>query len=207
MDVINYEKYIIKLLFTDPDARDKLFSFVDPELFDEDFSHSEIIKIFIRHKDKYGKFASCKEMLSSIENDKTFEAFKEIINYDVSDVSEEFIQEEAAEFFRQKMIMNNTLSSIEKIKNSGTDKITDFPDKIREALSFSFDTNVGLDLFQDSDRLYKSLHETDNVISSGLTDLDNAIKGGFHEKTLTLFIAECVTGDTKIKIRRRRKNK
>ena len=47
---------------------------------------------------------------------------------------------------------------------------------------------IGLDLKEDINRLYDVLHEKHKTVSSGIYELDKIIDGGFHEKTLTLFI-------------------
>ena len=44
---------------------------------------------------------------------------KSIITYDLEGTNEEFLQDEAAEFFRQKMLMNHIMSAIEKIRENG----------------------------------------------------------------------------------------
>lgn len=199
MELIDYEKYIIKQLFTNPDARDKLYSFLDPKYFDDEFAHNDIIKNYIKFKQEYGTYPTPKELVTLINKEETFNALKSILKYDLDGINDKFLQEQAAEFFRQKMIMNHVYSSIEAVKDKGTAGLTGLPDSFREALSFSFDTHVGLDLFEDGDRLYKSMHHTDKVIQSGLSDLDKLIKGGFHEKTLTLLIAETNMGKSLIK--------
>jgi hypothetical protein len=53
--------------------------------------------------------------------------------------------------------------------------------------------------------MYAALHDKDKVISTGLKSLDKYIAGGLHEKSLNLLLAACVTKDTKVKIRVRKR--
>lgn len=198
IDLVKYEKYLIKKLFTDVDARDKIFPFLDPSYFDDSIHHQNIIREYQAHYAEYQKHPTPREFVARIDNDDLFKTFREVISYDVSDISQEFLYDRAGEFFRQKMLMQHTFDIMEGIKDNGTNAVTDSPDKIREALSFSFDTHIGLDFGTDAEKIYDSLHEDDNVISTGLSDFDGAIKGGFHEKTLSLFIAETNLGKSLI---------
>tara|TARA_R110001606_G_scaffold395280_1_gene567334 strand:+ start:17529 stop:18905 length:1377 start_codon:yes stop_codon:yes gene_type:complete len=199
MDIIEYEKYILKQLFTNKEARDKIYPFLDPVYFEDDVNNRSIVQEYIKHYEEYKDYPTAREFAARLSNEDTFNKFKDIINYDTSDLSEEFLQDQATEFFKQKMIMSNTLEIVENMKNKGADSIADINQKIRDALSFSFDTEIGLDFLEDGERLYNGLHEDDTVISTGLTDVDNMIKGGFHEKTLTLFIAPTNMGKSLIK--------
>ena len=198
MDLIEYEKYILKQLFTNKEARDKIYPFLDPSYFDDNAANRGIIKEYINHYTEYKAHPTPREFAARLSNEDTFQRFKDIINYDTTDLNEKFLQDQAAEFFKQKMIMYNTLEIVESMKDNGADSISDITQRMREALSFSFDTEIGLDFLEDADRLYEGLHEDGKVISSGLTDVDNMIKGGWHEKTLTLFIAPTNMGKSLI---------
>lgn len=199
MDLINYEKYLLQNLFLNKEARDKIFPFLDPSYFDGSFSTQNIVKEYISYYNKYKTYPSPRELSNCLTDSESYNDFKEILSHDFSDVSETFLQEHAAEFFRQKMLMNSTLEIVELIKTKGSSAVHEYPDKFRESLSFSFDTHVGLDFCEEKERLFESLKQEDNAISTGLSDLDDLIKGGFHEKTLTLLISPTNTGKSLIK--------
>ena len=145
MDIIEYEKYILKQLFTNKEARDKIYPFLDPVYFEDDVNNRSIVQEYIKHYEEYKDYPTAREFAARLSNEDTFNKFKDIINYDTSDLSEEFLQDQATEFFKQKMIMSNTLEIVENMKNKGADSIADINQKIRDALSFSFDTEIGLD--------------------------------------------------------------
>ncbi len=199
MDLISYEKYILKLLFTNKEARDKIYPFLDSSYFEDDFNNNKIVKEYIKHYSEYKNHPSPREFMARLTDENVHKHFKSVMNYDTSDISEEFLKDQATEFFKQKMIMHNTLEVVETMKDKGADSTSELTDRMKDALSFSFDTEIGLDFLDDPERLYNGLHEEDTVISTGLTELDEMIKGGFHEKTLTLFIAPTNMGKSLIK--------
>ena len=199
-NVVDLEKYILKLLLTDEDARDKLASFISPAYFDDSKPMMDVVKIFQSHREKYNSFPSPSEMLQEADNSETFDMIKEILSVDDSQFNKDFLDDIAAEFFRSKMISTHIFDMVEKLKKENdTSKLNDFPDKIREALSFSFDVRVGMDIRNDMERFYDFLHLQDKVVKTGVDELDKRIKGGIHEKTLTLFVAGTNVGKSAIK--------
>jgi len=196
IDLIEYEKYLLKLMFVDKEAREKIYPFLDPKYFEDEFEHQRIIKQYINHRTEYGDYPTPREFINSIVNESTAETFKSIMDYDLSNISDEFVKDQASEFFKQKMILHHAMDMIESIKEHGADSVQEVPDEMRSSLSFSFDTNIGLDFFDAEARLYDSLHETDSVIATNIDSLNKMIKGGFHEKTLSLLIGGTNVGKT-----------
>ncbi len=196
LDLIDYEKYLIKSLFTDNEARDKLVPFLNPTYFDSDFASSNIIKLYNKHVTDYNTFPSAKELVAKISDEDTFNTFKDIMKYNVDDVPKKFIQTEAAEFFKQKMVMNSIFEATELIKNNGADAAANIPDILKDALSFSFDTEIGMNFAEDAARIYDELHDETRTISSGIQGLDDMIKGGFKDKTLSIILGGTNVGKT-----------
>jgi replicative DNA helicase len=196
LNLIDYEQFLIKQLFTSNEVRDKLVPFLDPEYFDSTLANSKIITSFNKFYQEFNQYPNAKELVSQLSDESTYEAFKTIMQNDFSNVADKFIQTEAAEYFRQKMIMNTVYSIAEGIKENGSMGVASVPDKLRDALSFSFDTSVGLDFSNDVEKLYDELHDDAKTISTGLPKLDRMIKGGFKEKTLTLILGGTNVGKT-----------
>lgn len=196
LDLIDYEKYLIKSLFTDTEARDKLVPFLDPSYFDSEFASSNIIKLYNTHVTEYNAFPTAKELVAKIKDEDTFNTFKDIMLYDTGDVPKKFIQTEAAEFFKQKMVMNNIFEATELIKNEGADAAANIPDLLKDALSFSFDTSIGMNFAEDGAKIYDELHDETRTISTGIQGLDDMIKGGFKDKTLSIVLGGTNVGKT-----------
>ncbi len=202
---IFFEQVLIKFLFTDTNVRDKVYPYLSLNVFD-DKSNEQLVAKILRFEEKYEKFPTFKEMKLYLKTPDLFERLGEIINVDVTEFQHEFLIEQIEGWFKSKLV-NNVNIEISELLSEDIDKIPDMVDKLREAAAFSFDDRIGLDFFEAEDELFHSLHNKDKVISSGLPTLDKIIAGGFHEKSLSLFMAECVDENTPINIRYRKKKK
>jgi len=198
-----YEKLLINYMFNDEDVRSKMIPYLDPTVFMYQ-KNSQVVKHIQSFMEKYQNFPKMNELKLYIKSSETYEHLKDILNIDVSEYGKEFILGELEEFYRKSMFANLLIDSQEKL-SSDTDKLQDIPDKIREALAFTFDTNIGLSILDDAERKYEALHNKDKVIPTKIKCIDELIEGGAHEKSLNLFMAACVTKDTKIKIRIKKK--
>jgi hypothetical protein len=196
-----YEKQIIKLLFRDPEIRDKVFPFLKVEIFDADFSNQNIIKNVLAFSDKYDKFPNEVEFKTFVKDDSTVKAFSECLSLNSEEYETPFMMSEIEDYFKRKLLWNNADKLIQSLKSPDIKPAGDVPDEIMESLSFSFNTGIGLDFFEDPERLFNSFSLTDKVVPSGIKSIDDLIEGGFHEKSLSLFLAGCVTKDTKVRIR------
>lgn len=204
LDPIYFEKLLIKYMFTDKEVREKLIPYLTVDVFD-DSACIDIVKLVQKHMEEYQKFPSAKQ-LKLIMDGTTWNELVDISNIDTSEYDREFILDQLEEFFRNKLANEVILEARDGLVNDDKAKLNAAPDKLREALAFTFDTNIGLSVLTDAERMYSALHDRDKVVSSGLKTLDNLIEGGFHEKSLSLVLAECVTEDGMVRIRVR-KNK
>ena len=189
LSVILYEKLLIQFMFKDEEVRDKLVPFLNPNVFSNHL-HSQLVKKilkFIGLHDHFPKVDELKLFLKSRDTE-VYERLLEILDVDSSSYNREFILKELEEFYR-KSLMKNVL--IETNENFGkeSNELQDLPDKMREALSFNFSDDVGLDLFECGEQIYDSLHDTSKVVPTGLETIDRLTKGGAHEKTLNVAIA------------------
>lgn len=198
-----YEKLLINYMFTDEEVRTKLIPYLDPTVFMYQ-KNSQVVKNVQSFLEEHQTFPKINELKLYIKSSETYEHLVEVLNIDKSEYGRDFILGELEEFYRKSMFANLLIESQENISKE-TDTLQDIPDKIREALAFTFDTNIGLSILDDYERKYDALHNKDKVISTGLRSIDELIEGGSHEKSLNLFMAACVTKDAKIKIRIRKK--
>jgi len=192
-----FENVIIKFLFTDVEVRDKIFPFLSARIFD-DIQNIGIIKKYVHYNQKFGSFPTISEMKVEIEDVDTFNHLIEIKDLDITEFKQEFLLSEIEDFFKKKLIHNVIVDTAELLSKDELEKVFNSPDDLREALAFSFDTKIGLDILNDEERIYADLHNKDKVISTGITILDRFTKGGFHEKSLSLFMAETNLGKSLI---------
>lgn len=193
------ENIIIKFLYTNIEVRERVYPYLKFSLFDL-VENVEIIKFVKKFMMKYDKFPSLKETKLKISDPDLFDHLKYVMKIDVSDYSDEVILGEIEEYIREKAMMDVCFKVAEKITNGESDNIKGSPDEMREAMAFSFDKQVGLDIFDKDceDGIYNHFHNKEYVVSTGLETFDEIIEGGFHEKSLSLFMAETNMGKSLI---------
>lgn len=200
-----FEKLLLQLLFRDKDAQGKIIPFLKTDVFDK-FEHREIVTYILRHHEKYNRFPTIPELKIVIKTKEVYEYLIDTLDKELDEnYDEQFIKDELEQYFRDKLLNNELFVTLEGLKNHDEGVKSSAPDRMRDANSFSFDTSVGLDFFDSGEKLFDSLHEVERVISSGIRNIDRLIGGGFHEKSLSLFMAECVDKNTKVRIRMRKK--
>jgi len=198
MTPIEFEGLLIKLLFANVKAREKIMPFLSPEIFD-DSKHIAITKSLNVFAEKYNKFPTLAEMKIHISESSVYEKLADIVAIDMSQYENEmFLLQNIEEFFREKLVMNHATDTASYVRDGEMDKVSNMPDLLREALSFSFNTEIGLDLLDSGERLYSHFHDRDKVVPTGLPCFDKIIGGGFHEKSISLFLAETNLGKSLI---------
>jgi len=195
----NIENSIIKYLYLNKTVRDKVVPYFNFSIF-ELVENIEIMKYIKKFMEKYGKFPTPKETKMTIQNPELYEHLKRCINIDNDGISDEIMLEEIETYIKEKCVIDVIVDTMTKVQDGDIEAANASPDLMREALAFSFDDRVGIDIFshEDEDSIFNFLHNREYVLSSGLKDFDALIGGGFHEKSLTLFMAETNMGKSLI---------
>jgi len=192
MNPIKFERIIIKLLFVNDKVRNKVLPFLKESLFDNE-GHKSLIKKVLEFYEKHTKFPTISDIKLKIEGD-IFTVFKEIIEQDISDYTEEELFEGIQQFFKEKLVKNVNVEIMDKLVDGKVDECFPHVDELREALSFSFDTSIGVDVLEDSKKFYDHLHSTEKFVATGIPTLDYFLQGGLYEKTLSLLMANSNMG-------------
>lgn len=189
---IFYEKLLIQFMFRDEEVREKLIPYLDAEIFQNSLN-GKVVKSIISFMDRHTHFPRINEMSLFVKENEIYTHLTEIMNIDSSEYDRDFILGELEEFYRKSMV-NNILR--EAVENLGKDSniLQNYPDKMREALAFTFDTSIGLSLLDDQEKIFTALTSKDRIIPTGIKQLDKKIEGGCHEKTLNLFLAATNVG-------------
>lgn len=189
-----YEDLLIKFLYIKKSVREKIIPIISIELFERD-QNREIIKHIINYIDKYNVFPKIQDSILVLNESPRNHLNETIMTINSDEYNNELLIDELEEFIREKMISNvccNTMVSLSEddgIKNS-----LNAPDKLREAYAFSFDQDIGLNLFESEDKLFNYLHEKKYIIPTNIQKLNEHIDGGIHNKSLVLFLAETNMG-------------
>jgi replicative DNA helicase len=97
-------------------------------------------------------------------------------------------------FLKEKAVFHTMMDVVEDINKNSVDT-TSVLQKFEVACNISLETEKGLDLFGDIDKLVTSLTEDLNYIPSGWNWFDEKIGGGFLESGKSMYI---FTGETNI---------
>jgi replicative DNA helicase len=195
IDILYFEKVLIKLLFTDKEVQDKVLPFLTEDIFDQ-FETKQIVKNILGFIDNFSRFPTINDVKITLEQKESYDIFISIFDIDLKEFTKDNLLKEIEDFFKKKLVFHEISNAVEELKEDKLEKINDLPDKLRDAVSFSFKTNIGIDLMESEDAMFEYLHNKDKVISTGIPYFDNMIDGGFHEKSITIYLAESKMGKT-----------
>jgi replicative DNA helicase len=197
MNLYEFERLFIKLLFTNEVIRKKIQPYLTDKIFDTT-EHQEIIQKLLKFVDQYNKFPSISEFKMQLTKEDQDNFSEIILKVDSEEYDRDFLFEKLEEFFKSKLIHNSNVDIALALAENKLGKISDYVGNISEYLGFNFDTVIGTDLLEDAATIYDKLVNKDNIISTGIPTLDEILAGGFHEKTLSLFLAETNLGKSLI---------
>jgi len=199
LDPLFIEKVVLKSLFVKDHVRERIIPFLNTNIF-----HSVEAKIIVKHilqfRAKYNNFPTVSEIQLEIEDDKYNSFLSDCVKLDTTEYTDEHLLDRTEDFIKQSLLFNVFSEAVDNVDNGKLKEIEDIPDKLREIVSFSFNTQIGLDLFSEDgeESMFNHLHDEDKVIPTNIPYFNAAVKGGFHEKALTLFLAATNVGKTLI---------
>lgn len=71
-----------------------------------------------------------------------------------------------------------------------------FSEVITDAEAYSFDDSIGFSYMDEPERIYQEIIKNEKVVGTGLKAIDDLLKGGLHEKSLTLLLSPTNVGKT-----------
>lgn len=126
----------------------------------------------------------CQKVLSDIKADNT-------------PINQDWLVDTTEKFCKQKAIYNAMLESMEIIEGKNKQKQEgEIPVLLQEALSISFDPNVGHDYFGDFAKQYDFYHKVENLIKFNMNSFNKMTNGGLPEKTFTCILGGIHVGKT-----------
>jgi replicative DNA helicase len=129
------------------------------------------------------EFKSCTEYLQTLKADLT--------------TSIDWLADETEKFCQERAVYNAIMDSIKIIDNKDPRRGKgSIPDILSEALSVSFDTNIGHDFIEDSNSRYDFYHTREEKIQFDLEYFNKITKGGLSKKTLNIILASTGVGKT-----------
>lgn len=192
-NLLNNEEYVRRVL---------------PFLKEEYFSDSSQRKVFGIIEDFFGKYNAMptkEALLIEIENDSelvstSFDSVKSVVTTITGDSSTEnldWLVDETERFCQDRAIYNGLMESIQIADGKSEDVSRgSIPEILSDALSVSFNENIGHDFLDDIEYRYSFYHQKEHRLAFDLDLFNKITNGGLPNKTLNVILAPTGVGKT-----------
>ena len=189
------EMMILQNLIYNEDYCRKSLPFIRNDYFD-DFNEKIVFETIAEFIVQYDTLPT-KEILSiEVEKrrDVTEDQFRELAQK-ISDLTEKNVDYQwlintTEKWCKDRAIYLALMESIQIADGSDSKKLPDsIPSILSDALSVSFDNNIGHDYLQDYEARYETYHRKEDKIEFDLDYFNKITKGGLPNKTLNIALA------------------
>ena len=189
------EQTILKNLITNDAFVRKTLPYIKSDFFqerDEEFLFKQVRDYFL----KYQSPPTTEALIIDIDEmegvdqqliSDTLNLIKDI-KLDDSKTPDEWLVESTEKWCKDRAVYNGVMSSIAIIQDKDGQS-GQIPDILREALSVSFDSNIGHDFLEDWDPRYEFMHREEERVPFDLDLMNKITKGGLPNKTLNICMA------------------
>ena len=192
---LTIEQTILKNLIQNDEFIRKTLPFIKEEFFQErqeQFIFREIKEYFM----KYSASPTSEALLITIDEKDNIDSqlMGDISNLlkIVGDVTEktpyDWLLDTSEEWCKDRAIYNGVMDSIENIRDESRSK-GDIPEILKDALSTSFDSNIGHDFLEDYESRFDFYHTEEEKIPFDLEMMNKITKGGLPNKSLNICMA------------------
>jgi len=190
------EILILKHLLNDDDYLRKTLPYLKAEYF-SDRSELTLYKTITGYVDKYNKSPTREALNIELEeignlSDDEFKKCSQLVSELVIDQPEDsdWLVDTTEKFCQEKAIYNAIMNSISILDGDDTKKDKGaIPELLSDALSVSFDPNIGHDFIEDAESRYDFYHKVEERIPFDLEYMNKITKGGLPKKTLNIILA------------------
>lgn len=201
------ETLIISGILHVPDYQVKVFPYIKKDIFAEQDA-ATIFDLSKKYFDKYNKIPTHDALDIELQNtkglsEKTFQDTKKLIDKVYSDPVVKGVKNQDLSWMintTENYVVNracqNAVYEAHAIVTGENKKIKReaIPDILKEAISISFDTDIGHDYIDDSMKRYDFYHNVQSRIPFPLTMLNHVTKGGCPRKSMVVPVAPTGVG-------------
>ena len=170
---------LIEYLISSPETFVICKKIIEPKYFDPELRKS--VKFILDYHTKYN--AIPEPELIQVETDKQFK--KHIITKDKI----EYTCKEIEDFCRKKALQNAVIDAAEIIQNQQSENFGKVEEIVKDALSISIDTDLGLNYFDDPLTRLENLSLQPLRIPLGMDSVDDLMGGGLAKGEILLVCA------------------
>jgi len=193
-----YEKIIIKLLFKDKEIQERIFPYLCKEVFDSSLETLRLYDSITSYNQQYDKFPSEQELEIFLKTEDLTKTWQEVKAVDVAEDLEDAkaTLEQVENYIKMKLIMAAKDEMTEGVISQDFGRVAQAQDKITEAIGFTIQQEVGIEPFEEVEKVYEELARKDSCITTGVDSMDKVMGGGYPIKTLNLIIGGTNIGKT-----------
>lgn len=201
------EQLIVASILNVPDYRSKVYPHIRPELFISGCAPT-IVELIKKFNDEYKSFPPKDSLLVELDNksglsEEAYNDAKEAIKILYSDemikacnqVDKEWLLDKSESYLKTNSCHLAVMESL-SILDGENKKLTPeaIPDILKNALSITFDNNVGHDYIDDADARFEFYHKLEKRIPFKLKSLNDVTQGGIPRKSLIVPVAPTGVG-------------
>jgi len=196
------EQIIFQSIFKLENVRSTLLPYLNEDVFQNKTSKSLYTQIdkFINEFDTFPTYKDLSLILVGQPNTKTY--FTKCFDHDISEYNQDHILKNIESYVKKSLYANAVYQMASEISdpNYVVSAESSIPEDLRNIFSFSFDTSVGMNLFSEEGikRMIEFFHQASNYVETGVVGLDAMLAGGFHSKTMSLFMLPTNMGKSAI---------
>lgn len=195
-DVTN-EKLVLSALVKNEEYLRKFLPFIKDEYF-EDPAEKRLFQLIHEYAGKYNESPDKSTLLVSAKNDQSLsegqaenllETIKDVISI-VPTTNMDWLKKTTHEWVQKQAVYNALNQSIAIYKGEESKlTIAAVPDILAKAISISFETQIGLDYFDDAQLRYDYYTNPESRIAFRIDTFNEVTCGGPTRKTLNLLVA------------------
>lgn len=199
------EKTILSHLLYNEEYGRRTLPYIKEDYFN-DKAQRKTFELINNHVNKYNAFPTKEALQIELENEddlneKAFNDTRELISSLEADASTklDWLRDQTEKFCQDRAIFQAIHQAI-KILDDKTGKLTkgSIPKLLQDALSVTFQTEIGHDFIEDADKRYDYYHTDVKRIRFDLELFNDVTNGGLPDKTLTVFLAGVNVGKTQL---------
>jgi archaellum biogenesis ATPase FlaH len=189
------EQTILKNLIQNEPFIRKTLPYIKSDFFqerDEEFLYKQIKEYFLKYQTPPTPEALIID-IDEIEGvdqqliSDTMVLIREL-KQDTTETPDEWLIDSTEKWCKDRAVYNGVMSSISIIQDKDGHQ-GEIPEILREALSVSFDQNVGHDFIEDWNERYEFMHREEERVPFDLDLMNKITKGGLPNKTLNICMA------------------
>ena len=196
------ERTTLKNLLHNEDYTRKVLPFLKPEYF-EDRSERIVFTEIQKFIDQYNKRPTKETLQIDIgkRKDLNEDEYKRIVEListlNKEEIDLDWLVNTTEKFCKDRAVHNAVMDGIHILDGKDKKHTPEaIPEILRDALSVSFDRNVGHDYLLDIERRFDFYHKKENRIPFDLDYFNKVTKGGLPTKTLNVALAGTGVGKT-----------